>query len=461
MQSNRMFKAICLAVIGVLFVVSDAPINAQTSGLSASSAPAASGQKYSLKTSRAVGAIDKVSYQLDIQGNLMIPSEKEKGKMDKFPVKATTKLAYTEKTNSYSAKEGGFQLEALRNYQTVKTERTVDTETDSITLPPEKRILEVDVNGASSTIFHKQFCMNQSELDVLEVMASSLMLDSLLPKTPVGVEDEWSIPEESLAALLQLDSLTQAQVAQRFTELKGTTAVIDAQGLAEGMSDGVKTVINFKLKYYFSMKARRIIWVGMVTNEQRQSGPVTPGLAIESRVSMTVTPGAADADLTAEKWVKPSPELLLVHFTSSDGSWSMFHNRGWHIIQDTENQTVFRFMHLGNYIAQCVINKPNNPNATRAMTLAQFKAEVEGAVKEESAATRAVVSANEEASPAGIQIYQVIAEDSKDGSQWAYYMLKGTKNEQLVFMFMLDKKNAENIGVTDMEMVGTLTFNSK
>ncbi len=424
-------------------------------------ASASNGQKYLLKSSRTADSMDKIAYQIDIQGNLSIPSEKEKGKMEKFPVKAATKLAYTERTISCTKENKTFTVESIRNYQQVKTDRTVNDEMTTLTLQPQKNILEVASNGADCIIFHKEYSMLQNELDTLEVMADSNCLDSLLPEEAVAVDDEWSIPEEALAALLQLDALNQAQVAQILTEIKGTTAIIDAQGWAEGMADGVKTVLSFKLKYYFSMKARRIIWVGMVTNEERQPGPISPSLAVESRVSMTIAPGASNAALTAEKWVEPTEELMLIHYISPDGTWSMFHNRGWHAVQETENQTVFRYLYEGSYIAQCVINKPINPQQTKNMTLAAFTKEVETAIKQENSDTRSVVSSNEETSPTGVMTYQIIAEDKNDGSQWVYYMLKGAKDEQLVFMFMLDKANAEKIGITDMQMVGTLSFTAK
>ena len=303
--------------------------------------------------------------------------------------------------------------------------------------------------------------MNQNELDALEVMAPSLILETLLPTQPVAIGERWSISEDSLGALLQLDLLEQAQVEQVLTDVKGTTAIIDAQGLASGEIDGVKTIINFKLKYYFSLKTNRIIWAGMVTNEERRSGPITPDLAIETRVQMTILPAAPadDAKLTAEQWTEPTDELLLIHYTSLDGTWTMFHDRRWCIFKNEVNQVIFRFMHQGEYIAQCVINKTNNPEATKDMTLAEFKKEVEEAVMEENAKTRSILAANEEKSPSNVNVFQVVATDSADGSQWGYYMLKGEKpSQQLVFMFMLDGTNSEAVGESDMQMIGTLEF---
>ena len=93
------------------------------------------------------------------------------------------------------------------------------------------------------------------------------------------------------------------------------------------------------------------------------------------------------------------------------------------------------------------------------MTLAEFRKEVEEAVMEENEKTRSIIAANEEMSPSNVKVFQVVAADSSDGSQWGYYMLKGPKaSQQLVFMFMLEGENAENVGETDMQMIGTLEF---
>ena len=444
---------------------------------------ASAGQKYVLKSGRKAGSMDKVVYQQDIQGKLMIPSAENSDKlpagaekpqkttvkttsgttveMDVYPVKAQTKLQYNEKTVKCGQEDNTFSIQALRNYQTVSVQRTVNGENDTISLPEEKMTLGVAVEGANVIFFHKKYCMNQDELDALEVMAPSLALETLLPTEPVAVGDTWSITEDSLGALLQLDLLTQAQVEQVLTDVKGTTAIIDAQGLASGEIDGVKTIINFKLKYYFSLKTNRVIWAGMVTNEERRSGPITPDLAIETRVQMTITPAgpADDAKLAAEQWVDPTDELLLIHYTSLDGTWTMFHDRNWCIFKNEPNQVIFRFMYEGEYIAQCVINKTNNPELMKNMTLAEFKKQVEEAVMEENEKTRSIVAANEEVSPSNVTIFQVVASDSSDGSQWGYYMLKGPKaTQQLVFMFMFDGANAEAVGETDMQMIGTLEF---
>lgn len=481
MKLTRFYCTATLIVSLLFFCVSSYAQQAASQQTAAT--PSQSGQKYVLKSGRTAGAMDKITYQQDIQGKLMVPSAEnsdklpsgaekppkttiktEDGKtveMDVYPVKATTKLQYNEKTVKCGQEDNTFSIQAIRNYQSVDVQRTVNGENDTITLPAEKMLLNVEADGANVIFFHKQYCMNQDELDALEVMAPSLTLEALLPTQPVAVGDTWSISEEALGALLQLDLLTQAQVEQVLTEVKGATAVIDVQGLASGEIDGVKTIINFKVKYYFNMKINRIIWAGMVTNEERRSGPITPDLSIETRVQMTIMPAApaSDPKLTAEQWTEPTDELLLIHYTSLDGTWTMFHDRRWCIFKNESNQVIFRFMHQGEYIAQCVINKTNNPESMKDMTLAQFRKEVEDVVMEENEKTRSIIAANEEVSPSNVTVFQVVAADSADNSQWGYYMLKGPKaTQQLVFMFRLEGENAEAVGETDMQMIGTLEF---
>ncbi len=483
MKLTQTYYAIML-IAALLFFSASA--NAQTAAGGQQTRPAqtaASGQKYVLKSGRTAGSMDKISYQQDIQGKLMVPSAENSDKlpagskkpkkeaikaangttveMDVYPVKALTKLQYNEKTIKTGEEDNTFSIQAIRNYQTISVERSVDGETNTISIPAEKKMLNVDAEGASVIFFHKTYCMNQDELDALEVMAPSLTLETLLPTQPVAIGETWSIDEESLGALLQLDLLSQAQVEQVLTDVKGSTAIIDAQGLATGETDGVKTIINFKLKYYYSLKTNRIIWAGMVTNEERRSGPITPDLAIETRVQLTITPATAadDAKLAAEQWTEPTDELLLIHFTSLDGTWTMFHDRRWCIFRNEPNQVIFRFMHEGEYIAQCVINKTNNPEVTKNMTLEGFKKEVEEAVMEENEKTRKIVAYNEEMSPSKINVFQVVAADTSDGTQWEYYMLKGAKtSQQLIFMFTLDGTNTEVVGETDLQMIGTLEY---
>ena len=245
--------------------------SAATGQAGQTSPAAATGPKYTIKSARTPNTIDKIAYQLDIQGSLILPDEKDKTKQNKYPVKAVTKQAYTEKNVEYSEKEGAITAKAVRNYQQSVTERTVDDEKEAMTLSPKKNILQVFVNPAGLFFYSKDYAMVREDLNNLEAMAPSLTLDSLLPEDPVAVNDEWSISEQSLRLLLQMDSISQAQVAQILSDVKSNTAIIDAQGWVEGTSEGVRTVISFKLKYYFSLKSQRIIWAGMLTNEKRES----------------------------------------------------------------------------------------------------------------------------------------------------------------------------------------------
>lgn len=483
----KLSRTICVITLSAAFLFFGVSAFAQLPMAGQQAAPAqtaSAGQKIALKTSRKAGSMDKIVYQQDILGKLMIPSSENSDKlpagakkpekttvktangssveMDVYPVKALTKFQYTEKTVFNGQENNTFSIKAIRNYQAISVERTVDNETNKIELPDEKKTLNVDVKGAKVTFFHKQYCMTQDELDALEVIAPSLTLETLLPAQPVAIGEKWSVSDDALGTIFQLDSMKQVQVVSTLSEIDAKrNAMIDVQGLVMGEIDGVQAVINFKLRYRFNLIINRITWAGMVTKEERRSGPITPDLAIETRVNMTIMPAAPaeDAKLAAEQWTEPTEELLLMHYTSLDGTWTMFHDRRWCIFKNEPDQVIFRFMHQGEYIAQCVINKTNNPDSTKDMTLEKFKKEVEDAVMEENEKTRKIVAVNEEMSPSNVNVFQVVATDSADGAQWGYYMLKGAKaSQQLVFMFMLDGNKAEAIGETDMQMIGTLEF---
>lgn len=419
------------------------------------------GQKYTLKSARTANTIDKIAYQLDIRGNLIIPDEKDSSKQNKLPVTAVTKQAYNEKNIEFSVKDEAISAKSVRNYQQSVMERTIDGEKDSMTLSPKKNILQVFVNPAGLFFYSKDYAMVREDLNNLEAMVPSLTLDSLLPDKPVAINDEWGITEHSLKLLLQMDSISQAQVAQILSDVKSNTGIIDAQGWVEGLSEGVRTVISFKLKYYFSLRSQRIVWAGMLTNEKRESGPISPQLEMESRIQMTIQPNVQDPQLAQTEWLAPTEEKMLLMYAGPGNQWSLYHDRRWHVVQETDANVSMRFLAGDQYVAQCFISKTHNPETTFNMTLAGFQAEVLRTIAAEKAESkRKIVSAAEEASPAGLKAYQIVVASEQEKARWVYYMMTGKKaGDQLVFVFMVEEPNLELVGDTDMAMIGTLKFN--
>ena len=76
--------------------------------------------------------------------------------------------------------------------------------------------------------------LTRDELEVIDILGNTLLLDRLLPEGPVAVGDQWKPAGEAMAALLGLDGATRCDVQCTLKEVTDRVARFELAGSVEG-----------------------------------------------------------------------------------------------------------------------------------------------------------------------------------------------------------------------------------
>jgi len=181
------------------------------------------------------------------------------------------------------------------------------------------------VDPPAATLFALREPLTRDELEVIDILGNSLLLDGLLPERSVAVGESWKPADKVAAALLGLDGATRCDVQCALTEVTKTVARADLSGSVEGPVNDTTAKIQLKGKYRLDLQTGRIDWFALVTKEDRGISQVAVGFNVAVRFQMTVTPEEPPPQLAKEELaglgVEPTPELGQLRYESPQDRW--------------------------------------------------------------------------------------------------------------------------------------------
>ena len=200
----------------------------------------------------------------------------------------------------------------------------------------------------------------------------TLALPGLLPGKVTQVGGVWQVPNRVVAALCELDGLTEQNLEGKLEAVKGDRALIKIVGKAQGINLGaqVSMIVNAQLE--FDVKAGRIVALEWRESDARQQGPASPALNADLTIKLTRTPIAEPAELGKFALVLvPSAETPPINLTNvrhvdAKNRFQLSYARDWHVVSPEESaQLVLRQIERGEFIAQAtftVWNKADPKN---------------------------------------------------------------------------------------------------
>jgi len=419
-----------------------------------SSAPAR-GTAYSLRAERSPGGVDLVQAALEVVGDLKTVDE---GKVHRMKMSVAADFVYDERLLEVS-RDGHGPMRSIRHYREAAGVIQSGDHQYKPALRDARRLIGVAIDGPELTLFSPQGPLSFEELELIDVLANSLLLDRLLPQQAIAVGRSWEHSDELLAALLGLDTIAGADVKSVFTEVADGKARFEMSGQVEGAEDGVATKIELKAKYQFDLQRKRIIWLGILVREDRGVGHVDTGFDVVARLQMRITPGSRSKHLTDAALsgvsLKPTPELTQLGYESAGGGWRFSHDRRWFVITEEKDQAVLRLIDRGDKIAQCnVASLPKDADATE-FTLEQFQNDVVRALGENF---KSFVEASQRHNEADYRVFRVVAEGetAEVPMLWTYYLVFDKHGRRVVLAFVLEKEMLGRFDAADEKLVGTL-----
>ncbi len=408
---------------------------------------------YNLVSQKAPGSIDRVESALEVTGQLSPGHQAREGQ--KTSVLAN--LFYNERTVP-SGPGGASVQRAVRFYDRAGALIHVGQETFRPALRDSRRLIVAEVKGTQATLFSPAGPLTWEELTLIDVLGNSLLVEQLLPPTPVAVGGSWKHSGELVAALLGLDVVSEHDVRSGLAEVSDSVAKLEMAGKVQGTTKGARTNVELKGKYQFDLRQGRVTWFALLVQEQRSAGPVEQGLEVVARLQMRISPGAQSPELSdaalARLNLEPTPELTLLEYRSPEAGWEWLHDRRWYLTADIPSRTVFRLVDRGDLLAQCTVS-PLPGAARKQVGLAEFQQDIQNALGK---AFKQFVRASEPTNPAGYRINRVVVDGQVEDVpvQWIYYLVGDEQGHQVVFAFSIEAELVGRFGQADEALIQTV-----
>ena len=234
------------------------------------------------------------------------------------------------------------------------------------------------------TLFSLGEPLSRDELEVIDILGNSLLLDDLLPARPVAVGDVWKPDDKVVAALLGLGGATRCDVQCVLKEVTETVARVELTGSAEGPVNDTSARIKLKGRYRFDRRSQRIDWFALVTREDRGISQVADGFNVGVRLQITITPEApppqlTDAKLTPED-LEPTPQRSRLAYQSPQDRWQILCDRGWYLNSDDRENALLKRIDQGSLAGQCNISSLPERDPDKLVSLEEFQEDVRRAL---------------------------------------------------------------------------------
>lgn len=402
---------------------------------------------------------EQVRVKVELSGHLKMVEGDE---VAPVPIKANANLEYHER-RLQAPQEKLIGLRGVRYYQ--KADATIHADKEEIkpVLDDNRRLVVVDCGPQDRVpqLFSPSGPLSREDLDLIDVPANSLVLDQLLPGEPQEVGGKWSPHVDILAALVGLDVVSNSDVSFELTDVSDGRATVEAAGHLDGAIGGVASEIELKSRFYYDLKAQRILRFGLALREKRSIGHVAPGLDITARVQVECEPLEESRWLSsralADVPLAPNPAVMQLVYRTPGRELQFYHDRRWFVFQEMPHLTILRLVDEGELLAQCNVNALVKSDPGKHLAGETFEKGVREALGEKC---EAIVHSGAVLKETPLSVYQVIATGTSAQLpiEWHYYLLADAEGHQAAVTFTVEQPMIERLGTLDLEMLSTLEF---
>ncbi len=418
---------------------------------------AAADSSITLQSVRKPGTIDRVELKLEVGGDM---NELVDGNVQTTKMSVTCDLGFDEKTLAVpSGGEGPWR--SVRYYDAISAVIKLADDGFKPQLRPGRQLMGVEIDSPTLTYFSPHGPLRREELELIDIVADSLLLDRLLPDKPVAKGDSWKLSEPLLVAMLNLDAVSETNVQSAVTDITDSAVNMQMEGNVEGAFGGVSTEIALKAKYRFNRKTKRIDWLGLLVQEKRDIGHIEPGFDVVIRLQLKVTPKAGSEHLTDEALaglvLEPTDTLRELAYESPKGGFQFIHARNWYIKDARSDRVTLRMLDRGDLVAQCNVAALPKLAAGKEVSLSEFQNDVQAALDKNFGQ---FTEARQSASKAGYRIYRVVARGtaSELPIQWNYYLVADQQGRRVAFAFVVESDLVDRLNKDDEKLVNSLRF---
>ncbi|MFZ5831308.1 MAG: hypothetical protein ACOY3P_14555 [Planctomycetota bacterium] len=413
--------------------------------------------EHSFQTARRPGDVDLVTVELEFSGNL---SEVVEGKSQKVPQQGRTQLTYEEETLA-AATDGTTELQSVRVYNESRVAWKIGDDEVERQLSQASAKLMCVVESGRPLLFAPSQPLTREDLEIAEVIGNSLILEQLLPQSPVALNAKWKPDDAILAALVLVDKVTDSTVTCSLKEVTDDVARFEIDGTLSALVHDVTTRIELKGRYRFDRRTNRIDWIGLLLQEQREISVVARGFEVVGRLQVRILPQKVAKWLTGREFenveIAVGPEAERLMYEPADHRWQLLHDRRWFLYREQPDIAIFRFINDGQYVAQAKLWHLPSRKPDDLPTPEAFQEEVRVALGKDFGS---LVEAGEFSEGDDYRIYRVVVagEPSEIPMFWHYYLIADKSGRQATVAVTFEEKRGESFGGADRELIAGFRF---
>ncbi len=423
---------------------------------------ARAGEKIDLAPRHEPNSLTHVAIELDAGGHNLVRGESdgdEKADDKKLPSSVAAKLAYDElRLTDFGSVEPGTAL-AIRYYDTAEAVIKVDDSGRTPKLPDDRRLIVLEQAKLRPVLSCPEASLDREQLDLIDVVGDSLMVDRLLPSKPVTEGDSWANDAAVMGPLLTMDTVAVCEVQSVLDSSNENYAKVRLSGTVHGAADGAAVEQEIRGVYLFDRRLHRVTRLNLAIRETRSIGDATPGLDIVAKVQITLTPIAKSDHLTDQVIAKfKDHSRVPVHdlsFESPTLGLRIKHDRQWYVTAEARESVTLRRIDNADLAAQCTITRLPTKSAGRQTSLEQFQKDVTYALGKSFGE---LVSSRQWQNAAGLYCYEVVVRGLVEELpvEWHYYLVAPESGPRVSIAVTIEKPMLERVGHADRDLVESL-----
>jgi hypothetical protein len=404
--------------------------------------------------------IARITVNFEAGGNAAVRLEAEAaataGKEEQLPISVQASLQYDERrlaTGPGPAAEGA--LLAARYYNQAEAVIKVDQGGVAPRLSEQRRVIAVAQIAGRPVLFAPSGPMPRDELDLIDVVGNSTLIDQLLPTKPVAQGDSWMQTAALMGGLLTLDAVSACEVQSVLEEFNSSFAKIRLSGIVNGTSDGTPTQQEVRGVYLFDRRWGRITRLNLAVREQRSIGNATPGLDAVAKLQIQVEPVESSPGLADEAVGSLTARPLELLYDSPQLGFRAEHDRNWYITSEGHETVTLRRVDRGDLIAHCTIASLPPKSAGRQTSLDQFQQDI---IFSLGKSFGELVSARQWTSSRGHFCYEVIARGLVEEVpiEWHYFLIAQEAGHRVSLAVTIERPMIERLGQADRQLVESI-----
>jgi hypothetical protein len=410
--------------------------------------------------------VAQVSIQLEAGGHTLVrlPADEvrkaDEEQQQRLAMSVSAKLRYFERRlipGGVSASRGS-QL-AVRHYEVAEAVIKVDQSGVAPELPEDRRLVVVEQGAGRPSLYCPQGPLSREQLDLIDTVGNSCVVDQLLPQKPVADGESWPSEASVMAALLTLDTLAVCEVQNVLEEYNSSFAKVRLAGTVHGTVDGAATQQEVRGVYLFDRRLRRITRLNLAVCEQRSIGEATPGLDAVAKLQITIdplqdAPQLSDTVIAGLRRPTRLPARDLEYEAATMG-FRIQHDRQWFVTSRQRETVTLRRVEGTDLIAQCTFALLPSKSAGRQTSLNEFQKDV---IHSLGPGFGQLVSGRQWQNAHGHYCYEVVARGTVEQVpvEWHYYLVARESGHRVSAAVTIEGPAVARVANADRDLIERL-----